>query len=245
MLNADKSAETVFFYHMTAHINTMTTTLIPKSWDDLTARQRDEVIEYALNDQSIRMDLYYEEQRILDSMFESLKKKHNDLYKEFDVEWYDTVNSYRLESDWHLVLNGLPFETLNLKDVGLDGPVEVTITGFENVDEYIQPTLDNIMLEFDYDEDEILVDGDSEIYVDDDDFEYRFEDSAVGKAFLQKYADIYNKPLEEYISIVKEVVYDGVLPITEYLEAEMNENGLTAWYYVDENGNEVLEGVEW
>ena len=61
----------------------MTTTLIPKSWDDLTEYQRDEVIEYALNDRSIRMDLYYEEQRILDSMFESLKKKYNDLYEEF------------------------------------------------------------------------------------------------------------------------------------------------------------------
>lgn len=221
------------------------TTLIPKSWDDLTSQQRDEVIEYALNNHSIRSDFDYEEQRILDDMFESLKKKYNDLYEEFDIGWQDTVNSYRLDSEWYLVLNGFPFETLNLKDVGLDGPVEVTITGFENVDEYIQPTLDNIILEFDYDEDEILVDGDSEIYVDDDDFEYRFEDSAVGKAFLQKYADIYNKPLEEYISIVWEVVHNGVLPITEYLEAEMTENGLTAWYYVDENGNEVLEGVEW
>lgn len=244
MLNADKPAETVFFYRMTTHNNTMTT-LIPKSWDDLTPQQQDEVVEYALNNHSIRSDFDYEEQRILDSMFESLKEKYNDLYEEFNIDWQDTVSSYRLESDWYLVLNGLPFETLNLRDVGLAGPVEVTITGFKNVDKYIQPTLDNIMLEFDYDEDEILVDGDSEIYVDDDDFEYRFEDSAVGKAFLQKYADIYNKPLEEYISIVEEVVYDGVLPITEYLEAEMNENGLTAWYYVDENGNEVLEGVEW
>ena len=51
----------------------METTVIAKSWDDLTTQQRDEVIEYALNDHSIRMDLYYEEQRILDSMFESEK----------------------------------------------------------------------------------------------------------------------------------------------------------------------------
>lgn len=223
----------------------MTTTLMPKLWDDLTPQQRDEVIEYALNNHSIRSEFDDEEQLVLDDMFDSLKEKYDDLYEEFDIDWQDTVNSYRLDSEWHLVLNGFPFETLNLKDVGLDGPVEVTITGFKNVDEYIQPTLDNIILEFDYDEDEILVDGDSEIYVDDDDFEYRFEDSAVGKAFLQKYADIYNKPLEEYISIIKEVVHNGVLPITEYLQYEMNENGLTAWYYVDENGNEVLEGVEW
>lgn len=233
------------FYHMKAHNNTMKTALIPKSWDELTEQQRGEVVEYALNDPSIRSDFDYEEQLVLDYMFDSLKKKYDDLYEEFDIEWYDTVNSYRLESDWHLVLNGFPVETLNLKDVGLDGPVDVTITGFKNVDEYIQPTLDNIMLEFDYDEDEILVDGDSEIYVDDDDFEYRFEDSAVGKAFLQKYADIYNKPLEEYISIVKEVVHDGVLPITEYLQFEMTESTLTAWYYVDENGNEILEYVDW
>lgn len=233
----------VLFYHMKAHNNTMKTTLIPKSWDDLTEQQRDEVVEYALNDDSIRSDFDYEEQLVLDIMFKSLKENYSDLYKEFDIDWYDTVSSYRLESDWHLVLNGLPFETLNLKDVGLDGPVEVTITGFKNVDEYIQPTLDNIMLEFDYDEDEILVDGDSEIYVDDDDFEYRFEDSAVGKAFLRKYADIYNKPLKEYISIVKEIVHDGVLPITEYLQFEMTESTLTAWYYVDENGNEVLKEV--
>ena len=178
-------------------------------------------------------------------MFDSLKEKYDDLYEEFDIDWQDTVNSYRLDSDWHLVLNGFPVETLNLKDVGLDGPVDVTITGFNNVDKYIQPTLDNIMLEFDYDEDEILVDGDSEIYVDEDDFYDRIEESAVGKAFLQKYADIYNKPLEEYISIVKEVVHDGVLPITEYLKFEMTESTLTAWYYVDENGNEVLKEVIW
>lgn len=228
---------------MTAYINTMTTTLIPKSWDDLTKQQQDEVVEYALNDYSILRYYNYEEQILLDYMYKLLKEKYDDLYKEFDIDWQDTVNSYRLESDWHLVLNGLPVETLNLKDVGLDGPVDVTITGFKNVDEYIQPTLDNIMLEFDYDEDEILVDGDSEIYVDDDDFEYRIEDSAVGKAFLQKYADIYNKPLKEYISIIEKVVYDGILPIKEYLQFEMTESTLTAWYYVDENGNEVLKEV--
>lgn len=228
---------------MKAHNNTMKTTLIPKSWDDLTEQQRDEVVEYALNDDSIRSDFDYEEQLVLDYMFDSLKEKYDDLYEEFDIDWQDTVNSYRLDSDWHLVLNGFPVETLNLKDVGLDGPVDVTITGFKNVDEYIQPTLDNIMLEFDYDEDEILVDGDSEIYVDEDDFYDRIEESAVGKAFLQKYADIYNKPLEEYISIVEKVVYDGVLPITEYLQFEMTESTLTAWYSVDENGNEVLEEV--
>ena len=176
-------------------------------------------------------------------MFDSLKEKYDDLYEEFDIDWQDTVNSYRLDSDWHLVLNGFPVETLNLKDVGLDGPVDVTITGFNNVDKYIQPTLDNIMLEFDYDEDEILVDGDSEIYVDEDDFYDRIEESAVGKAFLQKYADVYNKPLEEYISIVEKAVYDGVLPITEYLQFEMTESTLTAWYSVDENGNEVLKEV--
>lgn len=221
----------------------MTTTLIPKSWDELTKQQQDEVVEYALNDYSILRYYNYEEQILLDYMYKLLKEKYDDLYKEFDIDWQDTVNSYRLDSYWHLVLNGLPVETLNLKDVGLDGPVDVTITGFKNVDEYIQPTLDNIMLEFDYDEDEILVDGDSEIYVDDDDFEYRIEDSAVGKAFLQKYADMYNKPLEEYISIIETVVYDGILPIREYLQFEMTESTLTAWYYVDENGNEVLKEV--
>lgn len=208
-----------------------------KDWDELTAKQQEEVTTRVYHDDSL-MDAYsFDEGELFDSIVHNLKHKYKDVYDDIDVDWSMTGQGPAIDySGWDVDLHDYPAEIVDLADVGIDGEIEVTIYRVypEHYD-YILPDLYHMDVEFDYAND---------LDIDESELEDLLEESANGKAFLKKWAEILSKPLEEYWGICEDYAR-GFQDIDEWVEYQMTEGSLRAVYSVDEDGNEVFDNFTW
>lgn len=215
-------------------MRTYTREFVVKDWDELTAKQREEVRKIAWHDDLLINGYSLYESELFDSYINNLKDKYKNLYDDIDLDWSAGTSQgpYVDYGGWDVDLHECPSEIVDLSDVGIDDEIEVTIYGVypDNYD-YIRPYLSYMDVEFDYA---------SDLDIDESELEDLFEESANGKAFLKKWAEILSKPLEEYWDICTDYIR-GFQDIDDWLENEMKEGYIRAVYSVEEDGSEVFD----
>lgn len=219
-------------------MRTYTKEFVVKGWDELTAKQQEEVTTRAYRDY-ILMDAYsMDESELFDIYIDNLKDKYKDLYDDITLDWStgSSQGPYVGYRGWDVDLHKCLTETVNLSDVGVNAEVDVTLCGvYPDSYEYVRPYLAYMDVEFDYPDD---------LDIDYSELEDLFEKSANGKALLKKWAEILSKPLEEYWDICSEYAR-GFQDIDEWLKTEMTDGYLRAVYSVDEDGNEEFVKFMW
>lgn len=218
-------------------MRTYTKDFVVKDWDKLTAEQREEVTTRVYRDDSLMNEYSFNEGELFDIYIDNLKDKYKNVYDDIDLDWSMTgqgpARGYR---GWDVDLHDYPTEIVDLSDVGINDEIEVTIYRiYPDNHEFILPDLYHMDVEFDYA---------NYLDIDESELEDLLEESANGKAFLKKWAEIFSKPLEEYWEICEEYAR-GFQDIDEWVENEMTYGPLRAVYFVDEDGNEVFEKFRW
>lgn len=216
---------------------------VVKGWDELTAKQQEEVKNRAYRDDSLMYAYSDDESRLFDIYTDNLKDKYKDVYDDIDLTWTMTSQGpSRGRGGWTVDTNQSEWEKVDLSDVGIEGDVYVSVVRVvPDTYEYVLPDTYHMELDFDYVDGEVTQDG--------EDVEYSslfdvFEDSEHGIDFLNKYADIYSEPLEKYWEICKEYAR-GFQDVDEWVEIYMSDGFLRAVYFIDDNGNEVFEDFTW
>ena len=216
---------------------------VVKDWNELTAKQREEVTTRAYRDDSLMNEYSFEEGNLFDIYIDELKREYKDVYDDIDLEWSTSSQGpSRGRGGWTVDANQSEWEKVDLSDVGIEGDIYVSVVRVvPDTYEYVLPDTYHMELDFDYVDGEVTQDG--------EDVEYSslfdvIENSEHGIDFLNKYADIYSKPLEEYWDICKEYAH-GFQDAEEWLEFQMTDGLLRAVYYLDEDGNEVFDDFTW
>ena len=220
---------------------TYTETYHAKKWDDLTAEQQEEVLEEAMTDSRLQEWYYEDERNLFFEMIENLKDEYKNVYDNIHVYWQSNSQGPYRTSDWELDLHDTPSEIVDLSDVGIIGPIEVTILGIYPSYSEVNPVSEDFKLDFDYDEDEVTFP---------EGFDYEFEEymdeSKNGRAFLEKYAEIYSTPIEKYWKEVNNYTM-GYDYFDEWVRLQLEEEGigLVAIYVVTDDGEEEFVELEW
>ena len=224
-------------------MRTYTKDFVVKDWNELTAKQQEEVKNRVYHDDLLINDYSSNESGLFDIYIDNLKDKYKDVYDDINLTWTMTGQGpSRGRGGWTVDANQSEWEKVDLSDVGIEGDVYVSIVRVvPDTYEYVLPDTYHMDLDFDYVDGEVTQDG--------EDVEYSslfdvIENSKDGLDFLNKYADIYSEPLEKYWEICKEYA-SGFQDIEEWVESEMKEGYLRAVYYLDEDGNEVFEDFTW
>ena len=220
---------------------TYTETYHAKKWDDLTAEQKDEVIEYAISSVSLDEWYYEDERNVFDDMIENLHYEYNNVYDDIYVSWQSNSQGPYLTSKWKLELHDNPSEIVDLSDVGIYGPIEVTITDVYPSYSEVRPVSEDFELGFDYNEDEVTFPEGFDYYFD---FEEYMDKSKNGRAFLEKYAEFYGAPIEAYWKEINNYVL-GYDDFDEWVRIQLDEGDLTAIYVVTDDGEEEFVELEW
>ena len=216
---------------------------VVKDWNELTAKQQEEVANRAYRNDSLMYAYSDDEGLLFDDIIDNLKHEYKKVYDDIDLDWSMTgqgpAMGYR---GWTVDANQSEWEKVDLSDVGIEGDVYVSVIrvvphGYD----FVLPNTFDMELDFDYVDGEVTQDG--------EDVEYSslfdvFEHSEHGVDFLNKYADIYSEPLEKYWEICEEYAR-GFKDVDEWLKFQMTENSLRAVYSVDKDGNEVFEEFTW
>lgn len=211
-----------------------------KKWDDLTAEQKDEVIREAMLDGNLEEYHREDESNLFDDMIENLRYEYNNVYDDIDVSWQSNSQGPYLTSKWKLELHDNPSEIVDLSDVGIYGPIEVTIRDVFPYSE-VRPVSEDFELGFDYNEDEVTFPEGFDYYFD---FEEYMDKSKNGRAFLEKYAEFYNAPIEAYWKEINNYVL-GYDDFDEWVRIQLDEGDLTAIYVVTDDGEEEFVELEW
>ena len=219
---------------------TYTETYHAKKWDDLTAEQKDEVIEYAISSVSLDEWYYEDERNVFDDMIENLHYEYNNVYDDIYVSWQSNSQGPYLTSKWKLELHDNPSEIVDLSDVGIYGPIEVTITDVYPSYSEVRPVSDDFELYFDYDEDEVTLPEEFDYY----DFGEYMDKSKNGRAFLEKYAEFYGAPIEAYWGEINNYTR-GYYYFDEWVRIQLGEGNLAAIYVVTDDGEERFVKFEW
>lgn len=224
-------------------MRTYTKDFVVKDWTELTAKQREDVTTRAYRDDSLMNEYSFEEGVLFEDYISELKREYKNIYDDIDLDWHMTGQGpARGYGGWTVDANQSEWEKVDLSDVGIEGDVYVSVVRVvPDTYEFVLPDTYHMELDFDYVDGEVTQDG--------EDVEYSslfdvFEDSEHGLDFLNKYADIYSKPLEKYWEICKEYA-SGFQDIDEWIEYEMTDGSLRAVYSVDEDGNEVFDEFTW
>ena len=216
---------------------------VVKDWNELTAKQQEEVKKIVWADSAL-MNAYSDDERdLFEEYISDLKRKYKDVYNDIDLDWsMSSQGPYIDRRDWIVDANQSEWEKVDLSDVGIEGDVYVSIVrviprGYD----FVLPDTYCMDLDFDYVDGEVTQDG--------EDVEYSslfdvIENSEHGIDFLNKYADIYSKPLEEYWEICEEYAR-GFQDAEEWLEFQMTDGFLRAVYYVDDDGSETFDDFTW
>lgn len=218
---------------------TYTETYHAKKWDDLTAEQKDEVIKHATSTVSLDEWYYEDEGHLFDDMIENLHYEYNNVYDDIDVSWQSNSQGPYLTSKWKLELHDNPSEIVDLSDVGIYGPIEVTIVDVFPSYSEVRPVSDDFELIFDYDEDEVTLPEGFDYY-----FEEYMDKSKNGRAFLEKYAEFYGAPIEAYWGEIRNYTI-GYNDFDEWVRIQLDEGDLTAIYVVTDDGEEEFVELEW
>ena len=218
---------------------TYTETYHVKKWEDLTAEQKDEVVKEAMLDRTMAEWYDDDERNLFFDMIENLKYEYKNVYDNIHVYWQSNSQGPYLESDWELELHDNPSEIVDLSDVGIYGPIEVTIVDVLPSYSEVNPVSDDFELHFDYDEDEVTLPEGFDYY-----FEEYMDKSKNGRAFLEKYAEFYSAPIEKYWEEIHNYTI-GYEDFDEWVQRQLDEGGLTAIYVVTDDGEEVFVEFEW
>ena len=217
---------------------TYTETYHAKKWDDLTAEQKDEVIKEAMVDGTMEEWYYDDERNLFYDMIGNLKQEYKNVYDDIHVYWQSNSQGPYLTSKWEIELHDNPSEIVDLSDVGIYGPIEVTIVDVFPYSE-VRPVSDDFELHFDYDEDKVTLPKGFDYY-----FEEYMDKSKNGRAFLEKYAEFYSAPIEKYWEEIRNYAR-GYDYFDEWVRAELDEGSLTAIYVVADDGEEEFVEFEW
>lgn len=216
---------------------------VVKDWNELTAKQQEEVKTRVYRDDSLMNEYSFEEGNLFDIYIDELKREYKDVYDDIDLEWSTSSQGPYIERrGWTVDANQSEWEKVDLSDVGIKGDVYVSVIRvIPDAYEFVLPDTYHMELDFDYVDGEVTQDG--------EDVEYSslfdvIENSEHGIDFLNKYAEIYSKPLEKYWDICKEYAH-GFQYADEWVEYEMTDGSLRAVYSVDEDGNEVFDDFTW
>lgn len=216
---------------------------VVKDWNELTAKQQEEIEKFALSDSSL-MNAYADDERdLFDTYIDGLKREYKNVYDDIDLDWsISSQGPYINRKGWIVDTNQSEWEKVDLSDVGIEGDVYVSVIrvvphGYD----FVLPNTFDMELDFDYVDGEVTHDGEDVAYSLLFDV---FEHSEHGVDFLNKYADIYSEPLEKYWEICKEYA-SGFNYIDEWLKFQMTDGFLRAVYFIDDNGNEVFEDFTW
>ena len=219
-------------------MRTYTAEFIVKDWNELTTKQQEEVTNIAWHKDSL-MNMYSDDEgELFDIYIDRLKDKYKDLYDDITLDWSAGTSQgpYVGHRGWDVDLHKCLTETVNLSDVGVNAEVDVTLCAvYPDNYEYVRPYLAYMDVELDYPD---------ELDIEYSEMEDLFEESANGKAFLKKWAEILSKPLEEYWDICEEYAR-GFQSIDEWMESTMTDGYLRAVYSVDEDGNEEFVKFMW
>lgn len=218
---------------------TYTETYHAKKWDDLTAEQKEEILEHAMRDGNLEEWYYEDERNLYFDMIENLKQEYKNVYDNIHVYWQSNSQGPYLTSKWELELHDKPSEIVDLSDVGIVGPIEVTILDVLPSYSEVNPVSDDFELYFDYNEDEVTFPEDFDYY-----FEEYMDESKNGRAFLEKYAKFYSEPIEKYWEEINNYTI-GYNDYDEWVRIQLDEGGLTAIYVVTDDGEEEFEEFEW
>lgn len=218
---------------------TYTETYHAKKWDDLTAEQKDEVVEKAMADSTMEEWYYDDERNLFFDMIENLKQEYKNVYDDIHVYWQSNSQGPYLESDWELELHDKPSEIVDLSDVGIIGPIEVTILDVLPSYSEVRPVSEDFELDFDYNEDEVTLPEGFDYY-----FEEYMDKSKNGRAFLEKYAEFYSAPIEKYWEEIGNYTI-GYDDFDEWVQRQLDEGMLTAVYVVTDDGEEEFVEFEW
>lgn len=218
---------------------TYTETYHAKKWDDLTAEQKDEVVEYAIS--SVFLDEWYydDERNLFYDMIENLKQEYKNVYDNIHVSWQSCSQGPYLESKWKLELHDNPSEIVDLSDVGIYGPIEVTILDVLPSYSEVKPISDDFELDFDYNENEVTFPERFDGY-----FEEYMDKSKNGRAFLEKYAEFYSAPIEKYWEEINNYAR-GYYYFDEWVRFQLEEGNLAAIYVVTDDNEEEFIKFEW
>ena len=219
---------------------TYTETYHAKKWDDLTAEQKDEVVEYAISSVSLDEWYYEDERNLFYDMIENLKQYYKNVYDKIYVSWQSNSQGPYLTSKWKLELHDNPSEIVDLSDVGIYGPIEVTVLDVFPSYSEVRPAPDDFELSFDYDEDEVTFPEGFDYY----DFEEYMDKSKNGRVFLEKYAKFYSEPIEKYWEEINNYTR-GYYYFDEWVRIQLDEGSLTAIYVVTDDGEEEFVKFEW
>ena len=218
---------------------TYTETYHAKKWEDLTAEQQEEVVKEAMLDRTMVEWHGDDERNLFFDMIGNLKEEYNNVYDNIHVYWQSNSQGPYLESDWELELHDNPSEIVDLSDVGIIGPIEVTIVDVLPSYSEVNPVSDDFELHFDYDEDEVTLPKEFDYY-----FEEYMDKSKNGRAFLEKYAEFYSAPIEKYWEEIHDYVI-GYEDFDEWVQRQLDEGDLTAIYVVTDDGGEEFVEFEW
>lgn len=216
---------------------TYTETYHAKKWDDLTAEQKDEVIKEASLDGTMEEWYYEDERNLFFEMIEELKEDYKNVYDDIHVYWQSNSQGPYLTSKWEIELHDNPSEIVDLSDVGIYGPIEVTIVDVFPYSE-VRPVSDDFELHFDYDEDKVTLPKGFDYY-----FEEYMDKSKNGRAFLEKYAEFYSAPIEKYWEEIHNYTL-GYEDFDEWVRIQLEDGNLAAIYVVTDDGEEFVE-FEW
>ena len=220
---------------------TYTETYHAKKWDDLTAEQKDEVIREAMLDGNLEEYHREDESNLFDDMIENLRYEYNNVYDDIYVSWQSNSQGPYLTSKWKLELHDNPSEIVDLSDVGIYGPIEVTIRDVFPSYSEVRPVSEDFELGFDYNEDEVTFPEGFDYYFD---FEEYMDKSKNGRAFLEKYAEFYSAPIEAYWKEINNYVL-GYDDFDEWVQGQLDDGDLTAIYVVTDDGEEEFVELEW
>lgn len=218
---------------------TYTETYHAKKWDDLTAEQKDEVIRKAMANSTMEEWYYDDEGNLFDEMIENLIYEYNNVYDNIHVYWQSNSQGPYLDSKWELELHDNPSEIVDLSDVGIIGPIEVTILDVFPSYSEVRPVSEDFELGFDYNEDEVTLPEGFDYY-----FEEYMDESKNGRAFLEKYAKFYSEPIEKYWEEIRNYTI-GYEDFDEWVRIQLDEGNLTAIYVVTDDGEEEFVKFEW
>ena len=216
---------------------TYTETYHAKKWDDLTAEQKDEVIKEASLDGTMEEWYYEDERNLFFEMIEELKEDYKNVYDDIHVYWQSNSQGPYLTSKWEIELHDNPSEIVDLSDVGIYGPIDVTIVDVFPYSE-VRPVSDDFELHFDYDEDKVTLPKGFDYY-----FEEYMDKSKNGRAFLEKYAEFYSAPIEKYWEEIHNYTL-GYEDFDEWVRIQLEDGNLAAIYVVTDDGEEFVE-FEW
>lgn len=205
---------------------------VAKEWDELTAEQQKEVIEYACDDDSFLEFYYMDEEGIFESELQILKDEYKDYIDDISVPWEESSHGPYTRGKWVIEPHGFISESFEFPELGFPS-VRIRI---EKIDTYGDEVANDTF-------DLSFYDKINNRYIGDWDITDAMTESPKVQKMLTHYSELYTKIIGEYWDKVREYCM-GYETAEEFFAEFFPYQDYKYIFEVNEDGDEDFDSIE-